>query len=121
MDADTKDRIIEDMNPARGFRSELKRVINKSAEGEKDKQYNPSKKQIASIRSRITTHDNYKSYKFELHGNTYIRVDENNYKQVTESEDVLKTDSGDVFIRDENGQAHKRIKPSKLDGGDNEQ
>lgn len=113
MDEDTKDRIIDDMNPARGFRSELKRVINKSAEGDDSKSYEPSEKQARAIRSRITTHDNYKSYKFELHGHTYIRVDEDNYKRVTEEEDVLKTRDGDVFIRDEKGQAHKRIKEGK--------
>lgn len=110
MDDDAKDRIIEDINPARGFRSELKRVFNKSAAGDEDKTYSPSKKQVQAIRSRITTHDNYKSSKFKLHGHQYIRVDENNYKRVTEEEDVLKTRDGDVFIRDESGRAHKRIK-----------
>lgn len=121
MDDDTKNRIINDINPARGFRSELERVINESSMGDKNKDYEASENQVRAIRDRMTTHDNYKSYKFELHGNTYIRLDDDNYKQVTEKDDVLRTSDGNVFIRNAEGQAHKKIAEEHMEDDNNEE
>lgn len=106
MDAEALEDITERINPQRGLKSEINRVLSKNKSlRESDSWDKPSRSQQASIRKRLTANKTHKGLKYKENNKTFIRVDKNNYKRVTSQKDVyVDKESSTVWIRDDKGQ-----------------
>lgn len=112
MDAEAVEDITRRINPQRGIKNELDRVLGNNESLQKSDSWDGvTRKQEASIRDRITTDDTKETLKFKKNDKTFIRVDEDNYKRVTSKEDVLVNKrTGKVFLRDKDGKIREVIK-----------
>lgn len=111
MDEQAQEEIIKRVNPKRGFESEVDRVLSQNKSLSKSDSWDgPTDEQFRELRNRISTDETTDAAKFKRNNKTYIRVGEDNYKKATRNDDVLVTDKGRVFLRDEKGRAKELVK-----------
>lgn len=112
MDSEAKDEIIKHINPQRGVKSELDRVLsNNESLREADSWQGTTEPQAQAIRQRMAVTSPDKGLKFDRNGRTYIRVSEDNFKRVTSKDDVYVDEESDrVWLRDSEGKFKELIK-----------
>lgn len=112
MDENAKESIITEINPQRGIKQELNRVLSKNKSLANSQTWNgATKKQQASIRGRMSSTTTKKGLTFQRNGKTFIRVDKDNYRRVTQDKDVYKSERTDnIYLRDSKGRFKEVIK-----------
>lgn len=111
MDEEAKEEIIRRVNPQRGLKNELDRVMEGNEALSKSETWDEATdEQVSSIRSRVTSNKTRDSLKFSKNGKTYVRVDKDNYRRVLSKDDVTYTTENRVFIKDENGNLKEVIR-----------
>jgi len=112
MDENAKESIISEINPERGVKQELNRVLSKNDSLANSTTWNgATKKQQATIRDRMTGETTKKGLTFQRNGKTFIRVDKDNYRRVTRNKDVYKSErTGNIYLRDSKGRFKEVLK-----------